>query len=61
MKHCKITYLENGIEKTKVFETLSIYKYSIGLNYIMFNNKPIYIGTDAGVFSFLLDNIDNYK
>ena len=61
MKHCKIIYFENDVEKTKVFETLSIYKYSFGLNYIIFNNKPIYVGTDAGVSSFLLDNIDNYK
>ena len=61
MKHCKITYFENNIEKTKIFKTLSIYKDSMALQNILFNNKLLYTGTEAGAFSFLFDNIDNYK
>lgn len=61
MKHCKITYFENDIEKTKVFETLSICRDYMGLYHIIFNNKSIYIGTEAGAFGFICDNIDNYK
>ena len=61
MKHCKIIYFENDIEKTKVFETLFIYKDCMGLHNIIFNNKLLYRGTEAGAFGFICDNIDNYK
>jgi hypothetical protein len=33
----------------------------MGLQNILFNNKLLYTGTEAGAFSFLFDNIDNYK